>query len=222
MSQARVKLVVVGDGAVGKTCLLVCFAKDKFPEEYVPTVFENYVKTTSTPAHGELMMDLWDTAGQEDFDRLRPLSYPDSDIVLICFSLVNRRSFENVKDKWAPEIRHYLPGAPWFLVGTKLDLRDAGNVDEVTNRVEPITKSEGESLGREINASAYHEVSAKSRSGLSELFIAAADAVLNSRKGGAPAPAAASAPSGGASQAAPSGGATASVPPRKKKQCAIL
>jgi small GTP-binding protein len=190
--------VVVGDGAVGKTCLLVCFAKDKFPEEYVPTVFENYVKNMNTASNGDMMMDLWDTAGQEDFDRLRPLSYPDTDIVLICYSLVNRRSFENVKEKWAPEIRHYLPNVPWFLVGTKVDLRDAGAVDEVSAKVEPVTRAEGEGLAKDINAAYYLEVSAKTRIGLSELFNLAADTVLSARKGAAAAKAPAAQP-----QAAP-------------------
>ena len=81
MAAIRKKLVIVGDGACGKTCLLIVFSKDQFPEVYVPTVFESYV------ADIEADLARWDTADQEDYDRLRPLSYPDTDVILMCFSI---------------------------------------------------------------------------------------------------------------------------------------
>lgn len=80
-------------------------------------------------------LGLWDTAGQEDYDRLRPLSYPQTDVFLICFSLAGRASLENVTTKvgnsywtmlicqWVPEIMHHAPGVPFIFVGTKMDLR---------------------------------------------------------------------------------------------------
>uniref|UniRef100_A0A3Q2Q0E2 Uncharacterized protein n=1 Tax=Fundulus heteroclitus TaxID=8078 RepID=A0A3Q2Q0E2_FUNHE len=79
-------LVIVGDGSCGKTRLLIVFTTDKVPEVYVPTVFDNHV------ADIEVQLALWDTAGQEDYDRLRPLSYPNTDVVLMCFSVDNRDS----------------------------------------------------------------------------------------------------------------------------------
>ena len=66
---------------------------------------------------------LWDTAGQEDYDRLRPLSYPDTDVVLMCFALNNPDSFDNILEKWTPEVKHYCPHIPVILVGCKRDLR---------------------------------------------------------------------------------------------------
>jgi len=97
-NDTRIKLVAIGDGAVGKTSMLIAFAKGSFPDTYVPTVFENY---TANMVHNEkkVLLHLWDTAGQEDYDRLRPLSYPGSDIVLLCFSLVTEASFEQIKEK---------------------------------------------------------------------------------------------------------------------------
>jgi len=92
------KLVVVGDGGCGKTCLLIVYAQNRFPESYVPTVFENYV--TLIQFDGKLVeLALWDTAGQEEYDRLRPLSYPDSDVILIVFSIDFPVSLGNVQDK---------------------------------------------------------------------------------------------------------------------------
>lgn len=68
-------------------------------------------------------LGLWDTAGQEDYDRLRPLSYPQTDVFLLCFSVISTNSYNNVRDKWWPEVRHYCPDTPVIVVGTKTDMR---------------------------------------------------------------------------------------------------
>ncbi|KAK4055192.1 Rho GTPase [Microbotryomycetes sp. JL201] len=97
-SRLQRKLVVVGDGAAGKTSLLNVFVNGEFPYVYEPTVFENHVKdivVDGTP----IELSLWDTAGQEDFDKLRSLSYADTHIVLLCFSVDIPDSLDNVESK---------------------------------------------------------------------------------------------------------------------------
>nr|XP_035923626.1 rho-related GTP-binding protein RhoJ isoform X2 [Halichoerus grypus] len=117
------KCVVVGDGAVGKTCLLMSYANDAFPEEYVPTVFDHYAVTVTVGGKQHLL-GLYDTAGQEDYNQLRPLSYPNTDVFLICFSVVNPASYHNVQEEWVPELKDCMPHVPYVLIGTQIDLRD--------------------------------------------------------------------------------------------------
>jgi len=174
-----IKLVVIGDGAVGKTCLLISYANNRFPEDYIPTVFDNYV-VNLTAGERNIELGLWDTAGQEEYDRLRPLSYANANVFLICFSLVNPVSFENVSAKWYPEVMHFCPEVPQILVGTKLDARsDQGLLEKLKSQGQkPVTTEQGQELARKIKAVKYMECSAKTSEGLKAVFDEAIKAVL--------------------------------------------
>ena len=164
----KMKLVIVGDGAVGKSCLLISYSLNQFPEIYVPTVFENYVRTVMSPSGKSIELALWDTAGQEEYDRLRPLSYPEADMILICFALDNLTSLMNVKEIWFPEVSHYCPGIPVILVGTKADLENKSGSLEYdtdhgtgTNSYNDIPEQLPLQIATEIGAIAYLKCSAK-------------------------------------------------------------
>ena len=152
-----------------------------FPEDYIPTVFDNY--SANVMVDGKpINLGLWDTAGQEDYDRLRPLSYPQTDVFLVAFSLISRASFENVKQKWYPELKHHCPNVPMILVGTKLDLRsDPNTVQKLREKsppTTPITFEEGLDQAKTIGAVKYLECSALTQKGLKSVFDEAIRVVL--------------------------------------------
>eukprot|EP00904_Undaria_pinnatifida_P007068 jgi/Undpi1/3491/HiC_scaffold_16.g06863.m1 len=150
----NIKCVVVGDGAVGKTCLLISYTTNAFPGEYIPTVFDNY--SANVMVDGKpINLGLWDTAGQEDYDRLRPLSYPQTGIPFI---LVGTKL--DLRD-------------------------DQDAVKRLAERRQtPISFSEAQGLATELDAYRYLECSALTQHGLKQVFDGAIRCVLeqNQRK----------------------------------------
>nr|CAG4717684.1 unnamed protein product [Naegleria fowleri] len=183
MSQPRmesVKLMTVGDGAVGKTSLLMSYALDKFPEDYVPTVFDNYTCTMVYNKNIHVSLGLWDTAGQDDYEQMRPLAFPGTHVFLICFSLISRSSFENVESHWIKEIKTFSKDVPFVLCGTKLD---CVSEPEILKKLEdngekPVTKEEGESLAKKLGAYAFCMCSGKTQQGITEVVKKASEAGL--------------------------------------------
>ena len=226
MAAIRKKLVIVGDGACGKTCLLIVFSKDQFPDVYVPTVFENYVadiEVDGKQVRFRFFLSLfaaktdyirnfrlnWRFGTRQDkrimvgaarktrhvqpvysTDRLRPLSYPDTDVILMCFSIDSPDSLDNIPEKWTPEVRkrekaaawnpqtkkcllfkvrHFCPNVPIILVGNKKDTRSDATVAEMRKlNLAPVSIEQGQKMANEINAFAYLECSAKSKDVSSE------------------------------------------------------
>lgn len=175
-----IKCVVVGDGAVGKTCLLISYTTGAFPREYIPTVFDNYSSQVTVDGR-TLSLNLWDTAGQEEYDRLRTLSYPQTNVFIICFSISSPASYENVLHKWHPEVTHHCPGVPILLVGTKSDLREDSETLKKLKEANsaPVSHHNGSSLAKQIQAVRYMECSALNQDGIKEVFAEAVRAFLN-------------------------------------------
>ena len=174
------KLVVVGDGAVGKTSMLLCYTTNTFPTDYMATVFDNYA--VNVPYRERTVnLSLWDTAGQDEYKQFRPLSYDQADGFIVAFSLVDRESFEHVASRWIKEVRLETKGrdkkkpaarAPVVLVGTKLDLRLAGG----RPGADVVTTEMGEKMARKLGAAAYVECSALTQDNLKKVFDVSVDA----------------------------------------------
>ncbi|GAA5891113.1 hypothetical protein JCM6882_006425 [Rhodosporidiobolus microsporus] len=178
-------IVVVGDGACGKTSLLNVFVHGHFPEDYEPTVFENHIKDVHVEG-AQVELSLWDTAGQEDFDRLRSLSYADTNVVLLCFSVDQPVSLENIESKWVEEVREHCPGVKLCLVALKCDLREDWAAREKLARYgqAPVDYEEGLAVARRIRANRYLECSAKHDRGVRECFEEAARVSITARRAG--------------------------------------
>jgi len=180
-SSVKRKLVIVGDGACGKTSLLYVFTLGEFPTEYHPTVFENYA--TDCRVDGKaVQLALWDTAGQEEYERLRPLSYSKANVILIGFAIDQPDSLQNARSKWSDEVSRYCPFVPVILVGLKKDLRN--NSPDGGNRRNFVQPVHGEEVARLIGAKKYLECSALTGEGVDDVFEAATRTsllVLNER-----------------------------------------
>ncbi|ANB13207.1 Rho family GTPase RHO3 [Sugiyamaella lignohabitans] len=185
------KIVILGDGACGKTSLLNVFTRGYFPQVYEPTVFENYVHDIFVDGQA-MQLSLWDTAGQEEFDRLRSLSYSDTHTIMLCFSVDSRDSLENAQTKWVSEIVDHCEGVKLVLVALKCDLRNTEESAEANGgaaggddpRKRMITYDEGLAVAKQVGALRYLECSAKRNRGVNEAFTEAARCALSAKAKG--------------------------------------
>ncbi|NXN74286.1 RHOF protein, partial [Himantopus himantopus] len=175
--ETEVKVVVVGDGGCGKTCLLLAFAKGDFPKVLVSLLGggggETHQPSKELVRNG-LLLHL---AGQEDYDRLRPLSYSDANAVLICFDVTNPNSYDNVLTKWYPEVNHFCKGVPVLVVGCKTDLRKLQE-----GHLEPISYQKAKAMARQVHAVSYLECSARYQENVGDIFVEACSAALSAAR----------------------------------------
>ncbi|KAL6110032.1 rhoh [Pungitius sinensis] len=171
--EMSVKCVLVGDSAVGKTALLVRFTSETFPDSYKPTVFEN----TGVEVYMDgvqISLGLWDTAGNDSFRHIRPRSYQQADVVLVCYSVANPNSLASVRHRWMAEVRENLPRVPVLVVATQTDLREAG-----AHRGSCTTAAQGRRLAHEVRAKGYLECSSLGNRGVQQVFEYAVRTAVN-------------------------------------------
>ncbi|NVM56471.1 MAG: GTP-binding protein, partial [Candidatus Helarchaeota archaeon] len=163
------KIIVVGDGGVGKTAIAMRFAEGVFHDDYKMTIGVDFsIKTINVPIDREIRrvkLQIWDTGGQERFSYTRPLYYKGAVGGIVVFDLANRRSFENL-GRWFDEITHNCVSLPLILVGNKADLPTRKIVD-----------TEAEAIAN-TRAIGYFETSAKSGQSINAVFEKLAETIV--------------------------------------------
>lgn len=180
----HIKCVVVGDEIAEKSKLLLTYVNGE-NNEYNPTVFDNFTKEVIVDDQ-PVNLQLWDTSGHQDYKKLRPLSYPQTDIFIVAFALISPTSLEDTESIWVPEIREHCPGTPYILVGTHKNARDNfGKHEEEykSNGWEAVPTSKGQEMKETILANDYMECDVESLSSIEKVFL---NAVKLGLSGGAP------------------------------------
>jgi small GTP-binding protein len=163
------KLVILGDRGIGKTSMHITVTTGSYPEEYVPTIFDNYELHTTVEGTS-YDVALWDFAGAEDYAPIRPLSYPDTDVFMLCFGIDSEASLSNIQSVYIPEIRK-ASQAPFIVIGTKLDLRDA-------NESGLVSYEQGLEASKLYGAARYCECSSKTGKNLLETYVTAIEVAI--------------------------------------------
>lgn len=163
VTTVKSKLVVVGDCGCGKTSMINRYVKGQFSETYAPTGFDTYTSTYQVSDTYRIHMSIWDTSGDAGYDRVRPLSYGDADLIVICFSVGDRESMENVVSRWIVEVREHCPKQPVILVGCKTDVRsDIPKQEEGSKKTsDAVNYDQGLKTAKHIGALVYSEISSK-------------------------------------------------------------
>ena len=161
----HLKTVVVGFGTVGKSSMIITHHTKKFPQDYIPHNASDVVPSCMNCKHDgkTFELEIVDTAGAEDYDRLRPIVYPGTDVFILLFDISGpSEAFAMLESHWFAELQYHCPDVPVILVASKIDLRDQKKCT--------ITSHQGRKMATSISAACYLEISSKNGKGLNELF----------------------------------------------------
>ncbi|MBY8985141.1 MAG: GTP-binding protein [Candidatus Lokiarchaeota archaeon] len=164
-------MIVIGDGAVGKTSLIKKYTKGSFAKDYIKTIGAQFSKYDEDIEGNNIKLFFWDIAGQREFDFMRPTFYKGSKAAIIVFSHTDEESFNKIPE-WHEDIKSHVGDLPIVLFGNKIDLVEDGNAEDA--KIQKILKEKG-FLG-------YYKTSAKTGTGVYEAFQAIIKNLYNKYK----------------------------------------
>lgn len=176
MALERFKVVLLGEGRVGKTSILLRYTKGEYTDKQVSTLQASYLDKRVQIGTTNVNLSIWDTAGQERFHALGPIYYRDASGALLVYDITDAESFSKVKN-WVKELRKIVGSEITIVIaGNKIDLEKNRHVDE----------AEAVRYAESVGASHFH-TSAKANRGLDEVFTALSQKMLErkGKKGGA-------------------------------------
>ncbi|VDN08396.1 unnamed protein product [Thelazia callipaeda] len=193
MTRKQFKFVVVGDGACGKTSLIIAQGGGEFNEQYTPTAFDDYaIEAFINGKTVQKVLTVCDTAGEDDYNRLRPLSYPDADVFIVCYSVERPQSLKSVQEKWIPEIRRFCPDVPILVVGNKKDIRNeqeqrrrktSNATTNCENQRQLVNFDDAVACAKQFSSHKVIECSAKTKEGVRNVFDTAIRIAIAHRAG---------------------------------------
>jgi len=157
--KAAHKVVLIGDAQCGKSSLLRRYTRNKFEEDYMPTVFDSGSADIVADQNNDIQVNIWDTSGSSEYDHVRPLSFGEVTVFVLCFDITKASTLENVQRKWLPEIRQRHADKPIILVACKTDLKTDQKPTNVNKML--VLSTQGLLLAKHIGAIAYYECSSK-------------------------------------------------------------
>jgi len=167
MSKVDVKVVLLGQHDVGKTCLVERYLHGKFKGNVTATVGAAFGAKKVVVGGSSLTLGIWDTAGAERYESMSRIYYRAAKAAVVCYDLTNRASFEKVKF-WVEELLHNEDGCDLYIVGTKVDrLEEDGLEPDIK---EEVVNKYAESIGAQT-----FKTSAKTGKGVDELFYKIAE-----------------------------------------------
>ena len=163
------KLVLLGDAAVGKTSLIDMYAHHRFKEDYKPTLGVNIVVKEIDEIDAHIRLIIWDIAGQNKYELSRKMFFQGVVGALFVYDTTRNESFQNIESKWLKDLNEYGDqDLAYVLIGNKIDLEDLRVVSTVM----------GKELAEKINASDFIETSAKHGRNVEEAFKKLVNKVL--------------------------------------------
>ena len=169
MSESDIKIVLLGQSGVGKTCLVGQFVMGKFDPAFSPTLGASYATKTMEVDSETISLQIWDTAGQERFRVLAPMYYHGAQAAIIVYSVADAPTFQEV-DFWVQSLKDNIKGIELFLVANKIDLEERS-----------VSENEGKEKADAIEAT-YFETSAKLGYGINDLFLTLCKKVKETRR----------------------------------------